>query len=286
MRAYETKTMLLTSGLAMALRRYPGGDRAPALCIPGLTRNGADFEDLAPLIAETGRDVVAVSLRGRGPSDYDPDYHNYHPLTYRDDALAALDALGWNEAIFVGTSLGGIVTMLVHQAAPARVTAAVLNDVGPELAAEGIARIKAYIGENAGAGPAASLEEAAARVRAMNEAAFPDASSGDWLVLARRTFRQCDDGSWVPDYDPNIARALAEGPALPDLWPAFESLKSKPTLVIRGAISDLLTQTIVENMRAVHPAFEYIEVPRIGHAPFMTEPEAWKALEKFLAKID
>lgn len=138
---FETGTALLKAVLRMAVRLYPGGDGTPLLCVPGLTCNAADFEELAPLIAATGRDVAAVSLRGRGPSDYDPNYHNYHPLTYRDDALAALDALGWNEAIFIGTSLGGIVTMLLHRAAPGGVKAAVLNDVGPELAAEGIARI-------------------------------------------------------------------------------------------------------------------------------------------------
>lgn len=286
MHGYEAKALRLRTGLHMAVRFYPGGGKTPALCIPGLTRNASDFEDLAPKIAATGRNVAVVNLRGRGASDYDPDYCNYHPLTYRDDVLAALDRLEWPEAVFIGTSLGGMVTMLACEAAPDRVKAAVLNDVGPELAPEGVARIGAYIGKNTSAGPAASLEEAAARIKAINEAAFPDASAEDWLVFARRTFRRCDDGRWILDYDPNIVRALAENDAPPDLWPGFERLKSKPTLIIRGAISDLLTPGIIEKMRAVHPAFDYFEVSRIGHAPFMTEPAAWAALEAFLRKLN
>lgn len=286
MRGRQLKNIPLGSDLKMAVRFYAGGRRTPVICIPGLTRNAADFEDLALLLAAGGRDVAAISLRGRGASDYDPDYRNYHPLTYRDDVLAALDHFNWPEAVFIGTSLGGVVTMLAGEAAPGRVKAAVLNDIGPELAPEGVARITAYVSKSANAGPAASLEEAAARIRAMNEAAFPDAGPDEWLTFARRTFRQTDDGAWVLDYDPNIARALAELGAAPDLWPAFESLKATPTLVIRGAISDLLSPEIVERMRAVHPAFAYCEVPRIGHAPFMTEPAAWTALEAFLEKID
>ncbi len=272
--------------LSMSVRRYAGGARTPVLCIPGLTRNTSDFDDLAPKIAATGRDVITVSLRGRGRSDWDTDYLNYHPETYRDDVLTVLDELGVPSAIFVGTSLGGIVTMATHASSPERVKAAVLNDIGPELAPEGIARIAGYVGAGAGAGPAASLEEAAARIRAINEVAFPDASDAEWLVFARRTFHETATGEWVLDYDPNIARALMElGPA-PDLWPAFESLKAISTLVLRGGLSDLLSPEIVGKMRAIHSAFDYVEVPRIGHAPMMTEPVAWAALDKFLMGID
>lgn len=264
--------------------QYAGGDKTPVICIPGLTRNAADFEDLAPKIAATGRNVTAVSLRGRGKSDYDPDYLNYFPLTYRDDILLALNEMNLRDAILIGTSLGGIVTMLTNENAPERVKAAIINDVGPDLAPEGLARIASYVGKNAG--PAETMEEAAARIRAINEVAFPDATNDDWIRFAHRTFRQAGDGKWTLDYDPNIARALAESGPAPDLWPAFESLKSTPTLIIRGAISDLLSAGIVDRMRKVHPHFDYVEVPRIGHAPMMTEPAAWSALEAFLTKLD
>ncbi len=280
----QHKRIGVAADISVAVRIYEGGDKTPALCIHGLTRNAGDFEDLAPLIAKTGRNVVAVTLRGRGASDRDPNYLNYHPLTYRDDIVKVLDALEMKEAAFVGTSLGGIVTMVTNEAAPARVKAAILNDVGPELAPEGLARIAGYVG--ADAGPAATIEEAADRIKAINGVAFPDASDEEWIKFAYRTFRNTDDGNWELDYDPNIAKALAEvGPA-PDLWPAFGSLKDTPTLVVRGALSDLLSPEIVEKMRAVHPSFDYVEVPRIGHAPMMTEPAAISAIESFLKKID
>lgn len=268
----------------MRCREYAGGDKTPVICIPGLTRNASDFEDLAPKISATGRNVTAISLRGRGRSDYDPDYLNYHPLTYRHDILLALDEMNVRKAILIGTSLGGIVTMLTNQTAPERVKAAIINDVGPDLAPEGLTRIASYVGKNAG--PAETIEEAAAHIRAINEVAFPDATDDDWIRFAYRTFRQTDDGKWTLDYDPNIARGLAENGPAPDLWPAFESLKSTPTLIMRGAISDLLSAEIVERMRIAHPHFDYVEVPRIGHAPMMTEPAAWSALETFLNKLD
>ena len=268
----------------MRARQYESaGGRTPAICIHGLTRNAADFDELAPRIAATGRDVVCFNLRGRGPSDYDPDYKNYFPTTYRDDVIAALEHLNFEKAVFIGTSLGGITTMLVNELAPARVAAAVINDVGPELAPEGIARIAGYVGGSSG--PLETIEEAANCIRAINEVAFPDLTDTEWESFARRTFRRNNDGGWVLYYDANIARALAEAGPAPDLWPAFESLKETPTLIIRGAISDLLSPAIIEKMRAVHPHFEYIEVANRGHAPMMTEPDAWAGIKSFLSAI-
>ncbi len=284
MKQSDSRLIGVAGDLNILAQKYPGGAKTPVLCIPGLTRNASDFDDLAPKIAAAGRDVITVSLRGRGRSDRDPDYLNYHPEIYRDDILSVLDAFGVRQAIFVGTSLGGIVTMVTHGTAPERIRAAVLNDVGPELAPEGIARIAGYVG--AGGGPAASLEEAAERIQAINGVAFPDASDAEWLVFARRTFRETATGEWVLDYDPNIARALMERGPAPDLWPAFESMNKTPTLVLRGALSDLLSPEIVGKMRDAHPTFDYAEVPRIGHAPMMTEPVAWAALDKFLTKIN
>lgn len=284
--AQNTIDIERAGGLVMRVRRYAGGDKTPVVCIPGLTRNASDFADVAAAIAPTGRDVVAVNLRGRGASDYDPEYANYFPPTYRDDILAMLDKLQWREAIFIGTSLGGIVTMLTNEKAPARVKAAVINDIGPDLAPEGLARIAQYVGESAEAGPAADLKEAAARAKAINGSAFPDASDADWEAFARRIFREQADGRWALDYDPNIVKALSEQGPAPDLWPGFVSLKSKPTLLVHGAISDLLTADIVDKMRAVHPAFDYVKVPRVGHAPMLTEPAAREALAAFLAALD
>ncbi len=281
--AYEDKRIPVAGGLTLHARFYEGGDKTPALCLHGLTRNAADFEELAPKIAGTGRDVLALTFRGRGASDYDPDYLNYHPLQYRDDVLTAMDALNLPEAVFVGTSLGGITTMLVNESAPERVKAAIINDVGPELAPEGIARIAGYAGKTKT--DVADLEEAAAEIRAVNGVAFPDADDAFWRQFARRTFRENADRSWTLAYDPNIGKALTEVGAAPDLWTPFESLKHKPTLIIRGGISDLLSPEIIEKMRAVHPNFDYAEIPNVGHAPMLTEPAAWDAIEGFLSRV-
>ena len=272
----------------MAVYRTEGGAGAPVICIPGLTRNASDFEDFAPFAAATGRDVYAVSLRGRGRSDYDPNYLNYHPLTYRDDILAFMNAQGIARAVFVGTSLGGIVTMLTAAAARERVAAAVINDVGPELAPEGIARIAGYVGaRTAGADePARDIDEAAARIRAINEPAFPGRDQDFWRLFARRTFRQEADGRWRLDYDPMIGKAMLEvGPA-PDLWGPFAALAPISTLIVRGAISDLLTPPIIEKMRGVNPSLSYCEVAKVGHAPTLTEPDAVAAIRPFLEALD
>ncbi len=280
----QTLRVGLQDGLSMAVYKTAGGAGTPVICIPGLTRNAADFEDFAPFAAATGRDVYAVSLRGRGRSDYDPNHLNYHPLTYRDDILAFMNARGIARAIFVGTSLGGIVTMLTAAAARDRVAAAVINDVGPELAPEGIARIAGYVGARAAGAdePARDIDEAAARIRAINEPAFPGRDADFWRLFARRTFRQEADGRWRLDYDPGIGKALMEvGPA-PDLWAPFAAMAATPTLIVRGAISDLLTPPIIEKMRAANPDFAYCEVENVGHAPTLTEPGAAAAIRPFL----
>ena len=279
----ETRLIPLSDSIQLAAKIWRGGPKTPVICLHGLTRNAADFEDLQPLIAAVGHDSCAITMRGRGKSDRDPNYSNYHPLQYRDDVISVMNSMAIERAVFIGTSLGGIVTMLVNEAAPELLAGAIINDVGPDLAPEGIARIAGYVGKTSGV--AADLDGAAAAIRAVNETAFPDRPHEFWVEFAKRTFRQNPDGSWALDYDPNIGRALTElGPA-PDLWGPWEGLKSKPTLVIRGAISDLLSPQIVEKMRGVHPNFDYAEVANTGHAPTLTEPEAWRAIEAFLARI-
>lgn len=282
--AAETLKIAAPDGVLLDIARFRGGAKTPLLCIPGLTRNRRDFEAAASALAASGRDVYALSLRGRGASGYDPDYLNYRPSTYSRDVVETMNRLGLSRAIFLGTSLGGIVTMLTNAAFPERVAAAILNDIGPELAPQGIARIAGYVG--AGGGPAADLDQAAAQIRAINEVAFPGRDENFWRDFARNTFRPAPEGGWVLDYDPAIGRALAETGPLDDLWPAFASLKTKPTLVIRGAISDLLTPEIVARMRAAHAGFAFCEVANTGHAPTLAEPAAVAAISRFLASLD
>ena len=284
MTEFSRRRIDLGDGVAMTARIFKGGEKTPTICIPGLTRNAADFDDIAPVVAAGGRDVYVVSLRGRGESDRDPNYLNYYPLVYREDIIKALDALGAADAIFLGTSLGGIVTMLTNESSPDRVKAAIINDVGPEFAQEGIERIAGYVGNDAE--PVDTIEDAATRIKAINDVAFPDLDHEGWITFARRTFRERADGRWELDYDPAIARAFADAGPAPDLWPAFESLKNKPTLVLRGGLSDLLSMEIIEKMRTVHPNFDYAETPRVGHAPALNEPDIVDAITSFIERVD
>lgn len=273
-------------GLALEalLYRAPGGAaRAPVLCLPGLTRNVRDFEDLAPIIAQRGRDVFTLSFRGRGGSARDSDFRRYHALVYRDDVLHCLDQWGVARAIFLGVSLGGLVTALTAQEAPARVAGAVLNDIGPKIAPEGLARIVAMV--SAPRSDAADLSEAADRVRAANADIFPDADDAFWRMAAKRVYRELPGGGWSLDYDPGIGRALLEPTVPVDYERAFDALKPLPALLIRGETSDVLDAETALEMRERHGAMGFCEVPAVGHAPTLSEPSAADALDRFLARL-
>ncbi len=257
----------------------------PVLCLHGLTRNVRDFETLAPRLAALGRRVVVASQRGRGRSDYDPQPERYQPLTYAIDMIGLLDALKIDRAVFVGTSMGGLMTMIIAAHQPGRVAAAVLNDIGAEIATAGLDRIKANI---ASRDPVTTWDEAAARSREANLAAFP--RRGDdaafWLDFARKTWTETGDGRIALAYDGAIVDQLDASAVPPDLWPLWDPFKTFPTLLVRGGISDLLTVETAAEMKRRNPDLEFVEVPDIGHAPFMTEPEAWAAIEAFIARID
>ena len=283
-------------GLPLHARDYAPKGRAeklPVICIHGLTRNARDFEDLAPRIAATGRRVLAVDVRGRGLSAHEPNPMNYHPGTYAADVVSLLQAAGVERAVFVGTSMGGLITMVLTSIAPQAIAAAVLNDVGPELSPVGLARIAGYTGL---ASRFETWADAVAYAKAINEAAFPSHGPQDWEVFARRLFDE-KDGQYVLAYDPDIsapikaaaeaaAKTQAEGGqalAPPDMYPLFRALaKDRPLLLVRGGISDLIDAAIAERMRAAAPHMAYAEVPGVGHAPMLTEPEAWTAIENLL----
>jgi pimeloyl-ACP methyl ester carboxylesterase len=257
----------------------------PVICLHGLTRNARDFEDLAPRLAALGRRVIAVDVRGRGRSALDPQPLNYHPGTYAMDVVALLEATGIERAVFVGTSMGGIIAMVLASIRPEAIAGAVLNDVGPELSPVGLARIGGYVG---GGSTFATWDEAAAYAKAINGAAFPDYTDADWAAFARRLFDETPEGTLVLAYDPQIAAPFkAADPDAPpaDMTPLFRALAAcGPLLLVRGGISDLIDPPIVERMRAAAPAMAYAEIPNVGHAPMLTEPAAWAALEAFLAE--
>jgi pimeloyl-ACP methyl ester carboxylesterase len=271
-------------GLRLYYRDYapeaPG--RLPVLCLPGLTRNSRDFEHVA-LRLRRERRVLCADLRGRGRSQHDPNWHNYQPGTYLGDLGRLLDHAGVERCIFFGTSLGGILTMLTAATQPQRVAAAILNDIGPEVDPAGLARIASYVGRYP---PARTWPEAVATVRSTYEIALPDLTDEQWADYARRSYSDVDG---VPrlDMDPNIGEAVRAAPAAaaPDLWSVFAALASVPTLVLRGASSDILSSATLERMQAAKPDLARVEVPNRGHVPLLDEPEAVAAIDAFLARV-
>jgi pimeloyl-ACP methyl ester carboxylesterase len=223
-------------------------------------------------------------VRGRGQSDRDPNPANYTPKTYARDILGLMDALGLPRAVFVGTSMGGIVTMVLALARKRAVAAAILNDVGPEIAPEGLARIMGYVGA---AAKISTWDDAANYARRINGVAFPAYTQGDWQKFARRMFREGAAGPEL-DYDPAITVALRRPGKLATLlaWLLFRRLaKRRPTLLLRGAHSDVVTADVADRMQRKAPSLKRVDVPNVGHAPTLMEPAAIGAIEDFLAGI-
>ena len=276
-------------GLSLYARDYaPGAGEAklPVIAIHGLTRNSADFGAIAPLVAQTGRRVLAIDVRGRGRSDRAPDPMTYQPATYAQDVLALMSQAGIERAVFMGTSMGGLITMALAAIRSRVIAGAILNDIGPEVAKEGLARIAAYSGQPV---DTPGWADAAAYARKINAVAFPHYTDGDWDAFARRTFREGTEGAPVLDYDPDIAvpiRAAGAKALVPNLWPMFNRLtKARPVLLVRGETSDLLSAGIAAKMRKRAPKMDYVEVPGVGHAPMLDEPEARAAIFPFLGEL-
>ncbi|GAA4714177.1 alpha/beta hydrolase [Sphingomonas lutea] len=271
-------------GLRLHYRDYPGGsdDLPPLLCLHGLTRNARDFAHLAERYSPKHR-VLVLEFRGRGDSEWDPDSARYNPLTYAGDVIELLDHLGLRQAIFVGTSLGGLVTMAVAALAPDRIAAAILNDIGPEIDQVGIDRIQTYLGLDR---RFASWEEAAQAVSVSQGLSFPAYGPADWEAMARRNCRE-RDGEIVFDYDQAIALPFKNGGTTPtiDMWPLYSALAQKPLLVVRGEISQLLSEETFAKMQAAAPHAAFATVRGIGHAPELFEPEAIAAIDAFLGSL-
>jgi len=273
-----------TDGLRLHYRDYPAATGlAPVLCLPGLSRNCRDFEAIAPRIQRSRR-VLGADLRGRGLSQHDPNWNNYHPGTYVADVAGLLADAGVERVIVLGTSLGGIIAMIMAATMPQRLAGAILNDVGPEIAPEGLKRISSYVGK---ASPVGSWSEAVAQVRATYGLAWPTATDEDWLVFARRGYREVDG---VPrlDMDPMIGEAVRAAPsgAAPDLWPLFSALRPLPVLALRGAISDVLSTETFDRMAREKPDLERVSVAGRGHPPMLDEPESVAAIDAFLSRCD
>lgn len=272
-------------GLRLYARIYPSRALDPqsadtVLCMHGLTRNSADFSSLALHLSKRYR-VICIDNRGRGRSDYDPKPENYTPLTYVQDMFALLDQLKIPQVTLVGTSLGGLMAFLMAGVQPQRVRAMVVNDIGPKVESQGLARLQSYVGKLP---PVANWAEAVAQARQINGLAFPDFSDQEWLDFTHKIYN-LDNGVPVLAYDPAIAVPIADQVSAavpPDLWPLFESIKGIPQLLVRGASSDILATECVDRMREIKPDLQYAEIPNRGHAPTLNEVAAREAIDYFL----
>ena len=281
--AFTDHYFVVSDGLKLHYRDYAGGSgRPPLLCLPGLTRNARDFAAFAERYSPRFR-VLALDYRGRALSDPDPQPLRYNAVTYVGDALQLLDQLGIARAIFVGTSLGGIVTMLIAASSPQRIAGAILNDVGPELSDAGLERIRGYVGRRE---PFVDWDDAARALAAINRGLPETFTPPDWIAAARRTCRE-QDGAVRFDYDPAIAVPFAAVTSAPpvDMWPLFHALALHPLLVLRGELSDLLTLEAFERMRAATSTASFAIVPGVGHPPMLDEPAAIAAIDSFLETL-
>ena len=268
-------------GVKLHYRDHDGNrDRPPILCIPGLTRNARDFEPVADRFAGDWR-VLSIDLRGRGGSAFDPDPTNYKPMVYVADILKMLDQLGIADAVFVGTSLGGICTMALALGDRERIAGALLNDIGPVVDKVGIDRIAAYVGK---AARFASWDQAIDDTAVRLADVHPDYSRADWERFVRRTNR-ADGSSIVADYDMAIADNFQSAASAPDIWPLYQALDGRPVTILRGELSDLLSAEVATRMATALADVELVTVPRVGHAPSLDEPESLAALDRLLARV-
>jgi len=270
--------------LKLHYRDYAGpADKPPILCFPGLTRNARDYELLAERLAGHWR-VILVEFRGRGESAYAKDPMSYVPLAYLQDVEALLAELKIERFVAIGTSLGGIVTMLLAGTGADRLAGVVLNDIGPEIEPTGMTRIRNYVGKSIWH---PTWMHAARTVAEANGDVYPGYGIEDWLRMAKRLYRVNSSGRIVLDYDMKIAEPfrVAGNDAAPDLWPTIAALQGKPLLVVRGERSDILGPAVAAKMLKRVKGAELVTVPAIGHAPTLDEPEAVAGIERLLAKV-
>lgn len=274
-------------GLQLYARDYASPQATKTLlCLHGLTRNSADFEPLAGYLCPQYR-LLVPDQRGRGRSDRDPNPLNYHPATYVGDMEVLLTELGVDTTVLIGTSMGGLMAMIMAATNPGQIEAVVLNDIGPEIDPEGIARLKTFVGRTS---PARNWRDAVARTRTINGRAFPDFTDNDWQAFARRLYRENEQGVPVLRYDPAIAEPMTRSDSnasvtVANFWPMYSSLLLLPAMLIRGELSDILSADTAAKMKRLKPDLEVITVPGRGHAPILDEPEVRNALTGFLQAL-
>ena len=287
---WEDVTFTSRDGLTLYARHYAPREAVgrPVVCLPGLTRNACDFHDLASFLSShpsRPREVWCPDYRGRGRSDYDPDWRNYSPLIELLDVLDLMAIADLHQAAIIGTSRGGILAMLMGVIRPTVMTALVLNDIGPVIETAGLARIMGYAGK---VPIPADWEEATELVRSMNRRFFTNLTDAEWRKLARQLFGE-DNGRPASNYDAKISNALSEidiTQKLPEMWPQFEALTHIPVMVVRGENSDLLSARTVEEMAKRHPRLTAVTIHAQGHAPLLTDRFSMGVIADFLRSTD
>ena len=271
--------------LKLYARDYPNPD-APLtlLCMHGLSRNSADFGDLAAELQGEYR-IVAVDQRGRGQSEWDGNSANYTPFRYVSDMATLIDQLALKDVVLVGTSMGGMMAMVMVAGNPGGFRGVVLNDIGPVVSQQGLARIMGTVGKVA---PVKTWDDAIDQAQALNGDAFPNYGRDDWARWVQRTYAENAAGEPQLLYDPAIAeplRASESSAAPPDTWPLFEAVRSVPVLALRGALSDILDEACFSEMQQRHPHLTPVTVPEVGHAPMLDEPGVVDHIRAFLRRI-
>jgi pimeloyl-ACP methyl ester carboxylesterase len=285
-----SKFVSAPDGLKLHVREY--GPRTttllPVVCLPGLSRTAGDFDELASALSshpKSPRRVLALDYRGRGLSDYDRNPANYTVSVELADLMAVLIAREAAPAVFVGTSRGGILSMLLAAARPTAIAGVVLNDIGPVIETKGLMRIKSYVGKMP---RPRTFDEGAEILRRLFDAQFPKLTQAIWLAIARRTWRE-DAQGLVPTYDVKLTKALEavdpERP-LPALWAQFDGLARVPVMVIRGTNSDILSSDTVAAMRSRRRSMDVLEVPEQGHTPLLIEPDIIERVARFIGRCE
>jgi pimeloyl-ACP methyl ester carboxylesterase len=247
------------------------------VCVHGLTRNGRDFDDLAAALSPQFR-VLCPDVAGRGDSEWLRDPNDYNTATYLADLVAMLAHAHASDVAWVGTSMGGILGMIMAAQPDTPVVRLVVNDVGAVLEPAALSRIATYVGVDPVFDSFAALE---AHVRQVS-APFGPLTDAQWEHLSRSIARQTQDGQWRLKYDPGIAvpfRTSASQPA--NLWAQWDAIRC-PTLLLRGSDSDLLSKTTAQAMQARGPRPELVEFAGIGHAPMLLSPDQITPVVQFL----
>ena len=288
-RGFASVFVTASDGLRLHIRSYGSSvaSALPVVCLPALARTAADFHPLATELAAdpvSPRLVLALDYRGHGQSTYDRNPKNYAIRVALADLSAVLAAFEITSAIFVGTSFGGVLAMMLAVLPPAAVAGVILNDIGPVMEPRGLIRIKSYVGKLP---VPRSFEEGADILRWWFHAQFPKLAPQDWIAFAQRTWRE-HRGRLVPDYDLKVARTLqaADLQHLPTLWSHFDALARVPLMVIRGARSDMLASTTLQAMLKRRSEIDIAVVGDQGHAPLLTEPKLIRRIADFVASCD